>query len=139
MTMGWTEKRFEAALKRSVQLECEIDPNKGDLAGLRSFLKDKKTFLLALLANPNMLEHDEFTDCLWAVFHLGEELEHRKSLGDLPEADLEHLSGDIERAYDQLIKEWIAYMEHLKERYPSLYSLNVRINPFNPASVPEIL
>jgi len=30
--------------------------------------------LLGLLGNPNLLEHDSFTDLLWAVFHLMEEL-----------------------------------------------------------------
>ena len=71
-----------------------------------------------------------FTDLLWAVTHLTEELSHRKDLKTLPNADYEHLSGDIKRAYIMLITEWLAYMKHLKESYPYLFSLAVRTNPF---------
>ena len=44
---------------------------------------------------------------------------------------LDHIAGDIKRAYGMLVAEWVAYMEHLKEYYPYLFSLAVRVNPFN--------
>jgi hypothetical protein len=37
-------------------------------------LLSKRDFLVALMENPNLLEHESFTDLLWAVFHLVEEL-----------------------------------------------------------------
>ena len=37
-----------------------------------------------------------------------------------------------------LIIEWLAYMKHLKESYPYLFSLAVRTNPFDPAASPEV-
>ena len=37
-----------------------------------------------LLENPNLLEHASFTDLLWAVSHLTEELLHRSDLADGP-------------------------------------------------------
>ena len=43
-----------------------------------------------------------------------------------------HLSGDITRAYGLLVREWLAHMEHLKREYPYLFSLAVRMNPFDP-------
>ena len=94
--------------------------------------------MLGLLENPNLLEHDEFTDLLWAVFHLIEELEVRRSLDRLPGSDMNHLSVDIKRAYSHLIREWIMYMRHLQQDYPYLYSLAARTNPMNPDARVEV-
>jgi hypothetical protein len=118
--------------------EHAIDSRSGNLEGLRSFIVDKRAFLLRLLENPNLLEHEEFTELLWAVFHLAEELSYRASVTDLAETDYKHLSGDITRAYRLLIREWLSHMEHLKNDYPYLFSLAVRINPFDPNSSVEV-
>ncbi len=94
---------------------------------------------MRLLENPNLLEHERFTDLLWAVFHLTEELVFRgELLGDLPDADCEHLNIDLRRAYSQLTIEWIFYTAHLKESYPFLYSLAARVNPMNPQASPVV-
>ena len=44
---------------------------------------------------------------------------------------LKHLSGDIQRAYQILVREWLDYLEHLKQDYPYLFSLALRTNPFD--------
>jgi len=75
------------------------------------------------------VEHERFTDLLWAIFHLGEELSARESLEGLPESDLEHLAGDSTRVYSQLASQWIAYAQHLKADYPFLFSLLARTHP----------
>ena len=87
--------------------------------------------LFRLLENPNLFEHKTFTELLWAVFHMTEELTCRSSFENQPESDLKHIQGDFIRAYNLLIKEWVSYLEHLKISYPYLYSLAVRQNPFN--------
>jgi hypothetical protein len=87
---------------------------------------------------PSLLEHERFTNMLWAVFHLAEELTFRADrIGRLPKPDYEHLGHDLKRAYSQIGGEWIAYTEHLKESYPFLFSLASRINPFssNPTAI----
>jgi hypothetical protein len=84
-----------------------------------------------MFENSNLLEHDTFTEMLWAVFHIADELESRESLDSLPKKDLEHLAIDISRGYKLLVYEWIYYMNHLKKEYPYLYSLAVRKNPFS--------
>jgi hypothetical protein len=114
------------------------DSKRGDLVGLKNFLLEKRQFLLNLLENPNLLEHESFTNLLWAVFHLTEELAHRKDLDKLPDKDYEHLAGDIKRAYSSLIIEWLAYMKHLKTAYPYLFSLAVRTNPFDAQACVEV-
>ena len=48
-------------------------------------------YLLTLLENPNLLEHDRFTDLLWTTTHLDEELEARPSLDNLPEDRYVHI------------------------------------------------
>lgn len=112
--------------------EMKVDSRLCSMDCLKSFLVSKRNFLLGLLENPNLLEHDGFTDLLWAVFHLLEELQARNTLVGLPPADLDHLSGDIRRAYTHLLKQWVIYLRHLQSDYPYLYSLAVRNNPLNP-------
>jgi len=110
-----------------------------DLEGLKKFLINKRPFLLALLENPNLLEHESFTDLLWATFHLAEELEARPSVSNLPDTDLEHIALDIKRMYGRLISEWVSYVEHLKSSYPFLFSLVVRTHPFQDHPSPVVV
>lgn len=134
----WTARDFAWKAERMRARDWEIGVRPTDLAGLKGYLASRRDFLLGLLGNPNLLEHESFTDLLWAVFHLTDELMNREDLGRLSDADLEHLSGDIRRAYRLLVAEWLAYLGHLKEDYPYLYSLAVRKNPFDPSATVEI-
>ncbi len=128
----WKDTDFRGALDFVKSFELRVDSRQGDLAGLRDFLMSRRQFMLGLLENSNLLEHDDFTELLWAVFHLVEELEARHDFSALPETDLDHLSGDIKRAYTHLLHQWLLYMQHLKNDYPYLFSLAVRTNPLNP-------
>jgi hypothetical protein len=138
ITNDWSEKDFSKMYKDVKGHNCNIDVSRGELEEIRNILKGKRHFLLNLLENPNLLEHESFTDLLWAVFHLTEELMYRKNLQGLPKADYEHLALDIERAYILLIMEWLDYMGHLKDSYPYLFSLSMRTNPFDVNASVEI-
>ena len=127
----WKSENFNKAKSIVKSYDFGIDSRFGDLNELKDVLKLKRYFLLTMLENPNLLEHDTFTDMLWALFHLTDELIARESLIDLPEADLDHLSIDIKRAFSTVLIEWIGYMEHLKSDYPYLFAMAVRKNPFN--------
>jgi hypothetical protein len=127
----WTNLQFKHLQKEIADFACDVDYQRGDLEGLKIFLVKKRPFLLALLENQNLLEHESFTDLLWAVFHLTEELAGRQDLNNLAATDYEHLAGDIKRAYRQLIGQWLFYMKHLKADYPYLFSLAMRMNPFD--------
>jgi hypothetical protein len=133
----WGRKEFQTAADYADKLKIEIDYHDMNLAELKVFFKQKREFLMTLLGNPSLLEHDHFTDLLWAVTHLDEELESRNSVENLPEADLKHLAGDIERLYGRLVVEWLDYIEHLHTNYRFLYSLVLRTHPFqsNPSAV----
>ena len=108
------------------------------LDALRTMLTEKRPFLLRLIENPTLLEHDSFTDLIWAVFHLTEELACRSSLRHLEDIDRRHLMGDAHRVYGLLISEWMDYMSHLKSNYPYLFSLALRMNPFDPNADPQV-
>lgn len=134
----WSKKDFTEKLEIAKKINYEIDINKGDLEKLKVFLFEKRELMLRLLENPNLLEHDSFTEVLWAVTHLSEELSLRKNLKKCTASDLNHLQGDLKRAYVILIYEWIEYMGHLKNKYPYLFSLAVRMNPFDPSASIEV-
>ncbi len=138
VTNSWTNRDFASAMNQIHAIDPKIDSRRSDLGALKGFLEGKRDFLLTLLANPNLLDHDRFTDLLWAVFHLMEELSSRAVLEGLPETDYDHLAGDISRAYTQLLSEWLFYMEHLRYNYPYLFSLAVRINPMDAHASPIV-
>lgn len=138
ITNSWTEQKFLGTSKCLKNFDYNIESKKGNLEELRNFLIRKRIFLLRLLENPNLLEHETFTELLWAVSHLTEELAARTDVGKLSDVDYAHLSGDIKRAYIALITEWLEYMRHLKDKYPYLFSFALRMNPFDPNATPEI-
>jgi hypothetical protein len=116
----------------------QMNSQAGALEELKMILLAKREFLLRMLENPNLLEHESFTELLWAVFHLTEELTSRADLNLLSKVDYHHFLVDIKRAYSLLILEWLRYMVHLKEDYPFLFSFAIRTNPFDPEARPEI-
>lgn len=136
--MDWSGKKLAALAKRLDPSLLKVDIPRVNLNGLTQFLSDKHGFILSLLENPVLVEHIGFTELLLAVSHLSEELRSRASLDALPQTDLNHLAGDMNRGYALLVAEWLAYLIHLKLHYPYLYSLAVRKNPFNPNATPVI-
>ena len=128
----WTAREFDGVARSLAGREIRLDSRQGSLGELKVFLSARQDFILRLLENSNLLEHDSFAELLWAVLHVAEELAARPQLEDLPPADWTHLSGDLTRAYGRLLQEWLAYLRHLKEDYPYLFSLAVRTNPFDP-------
>ncbi len=138
VTSDWSEQEFLNVSKRLKNYDYGVEIQKVDLEGLRSFLTREREFLVRLLENPTLLEHESFTELLRAVFHLTEELEKREDVGQLPDSDYEHLSGDIKRAYILLVHQWLDYMKHLKDNYPYLFSLAMRTNPFDQEASPIV-
>jgi hypothetical protein len=109
-----------------------------ELPALKSFLQERAEFLIRLLENPMILEHESFTELLRAVFHLIEELEFRTEFETLPVSDIAHLTADCDRVYRLLVIEWIDHLRYLRRYYPYLYSLAVRMNPYNPDASPIV-
>lgn len=128
---NWSEDDFKTAHTKLKAHSYHLDSREFSLEELHAFFSEHKVFLLALLENPQLFEHDRFTDMLHAVFHLAEELSARDRLVDLPAPDYSHLSVDLTRVYSQIVIEWLAYMHYQKTKYPYLFSLAMRTNPFD--------
>jgi hypothetical protein len=135
----WNHAAFRKAVAFADTMDFEPKYIGINLDELKDFLVGKRQFLLALLENPNVLEHERFTNLLWATFHVAEELEARASIKDLPGSDIEHIAGDIKRVYGHLIAQWLEYVEHLQSEYPYLFSLVSRINPFLESPSPVVV
>lgn len=131
----WTEKDFQAAIAYIGSKEIKIDLDPVDLPAMHQMLFKNKDQILRLFENPNLMEHDRFTDMLWAVYHVYDELRSRNSFDNLPETDIRHLKGDLQRASRLLLVEWLDCMRSLRTHYPYLYSLAVRKNPFGESQV----
>jgi hypothetical protein len=138
ITNQWSADEFLDMSKRLKKYDYAISIRRGDLGGLKQKLVKEREFMMRLLENQNLLEHDAFTGLLMSVFHLAEELESRPDLSSLSELDFRHIAGDMQRAYSLLISEWLSYMNHLRENYPYLFSFAMRTNPFDPNASPEI-
>jgi hypothetical protein len=134
----WTSGDFEHHRRAIVGEHQHMALGADDLERLRDDLAEQRPFVLSLLQNGNLLEHATFTDMLWAVSHLSEELSARGDLSALPKADRAHLELDMSRAYGRLLGEWLLYVHHLKLHYPFLFAFAVRSNPFDPDARIEV-
>jgi voltage-gated potassium channel len=126
----WNEKDFTLLRKRLNGYEHTVDHTRFDPDLLNQHLKNKGEFLIRQLENADLTENETFTELLWAVVHLRDELAARSTLASLPESDMVHLANDVKWAYSLLTRQWLEYMLYLKRRYPFLFSLAVRTNPF---------
>lgn len=134
----WTVADYGSAKSALSAHHPHVDISACDLHELKSVLLDEKRFVLGLLGNQALLEHEEFSELLWAVTHLAEELAVRDSLENLTAPDRAHINGDVKRVYALLAHEWLEYVRHLQLQYPYLFSLAVRTNPLDPHARAEV-
>jgi hypothetical protein len=127
----WRNEMFRDVQECLNNYSCTVAFTRVDTPALREFLINHEDFLLRLVENPMVFEHESFTDLILALNHLTEEVKARGDLSSLPPADVNHLTSDIRRVYELLILEWVKYMEYLKTHYPYLFSLAMRKNPFD--------
>ena len=134
---NWSDSDYTHLRRQLRHHEYAIDSKLMDLEKLRGFLGEKGDLLTRQIENPDLIEKESYTDLLWAVVHLRDELMSRNSLSDLPESDVAHLANDAARAYSFLVEQWTHYLQHLKRSYPYLFSLVLRTNPFseNPSAI----
>ena len=135
-----TEAELRAALQYVHNTTFSVQVTPEGLQQLGEYLEEQQEFLLRLFGNSALLEHEKFTDLLWALSHLSEELTARcdYDLTSLPASDLEHIAGDIERTYTHLVGQWIRYMRPLQATDPFLFSLAMRTTPLRPDACPVV-
>jgi hypothetical protein len=130
----WRPADLPELRRRLAGRAWHIDPAGADLGGIRGLLLGHEDFVLRLIENPALLEHESFSELLRSVFHAAEELGRREDLASLPAADRDHLATDLDRVYAPLATEWLDYIEYVGRHYPYLFSLAVRTSPFDPAA-----
>ncbi len=128
----WSEKTFKEVSKKIGTFSYAVNINDVDMKEFETFLHSNRGFLIKLLENPALLEHDTFTDLLRALFHLDDEFAAR-NLDTMTAQDKEHVATDIKRVYKLLVFEWLSYMKYLKSRHPYYFLFAVKTSPFNAA------
>ena len=93
ITNQWSAGEFLDMSKRLKKYDYAISIRRGDLGSLKQKLVKEREFMMRLLENQNLLEHDAFTSLLMSVFHLAEELESRPECKQPIGAGLEAHSG----------------------------------------------
>lgn len=118
-------------LKRKLKdYDYRIDIKINELRSLQEFLESKKEFIMRMLENPVLLDHEDFTELLHSIFHLQLELQLRfDGCEELSDEDLQHMKEDLERVYRMIIIEWIDYLRYLSTDYPYLFKYAIRTNP----------
>ena len=138
VTNNWSDEEFVTVSKRLRNYDYKVEIRRIDMEGWKRFLVSKRDFLLRLLENPALLEHETFTELLRAAFHFSEELERREKVTGLSDSDYEHLAVDVNRAYTLLVQQWLDYLKYLKDNYAYLFSLAMRTNPFDQTASPFV-
>lgn len=127
----WTPAQFRNMHAYLAGHPCSVSIDCLDLHLLQEFLFANEGFVLRIVENPMVFEHESFTGLMLALGHFTEELKARKGLATQPPADRVHLERDANRVYAALIDEWLRYMEYIRGQYPYLFSLAMRTNPFD--------
>lgn len=127
----WSSEQFHKLHAYLADHPCSVSIDKIDLHLMQEFLFAHEEFVLRIVENPMVFEHESFTGLMLALNHFTEEMKARKGLVNLPRSDREHVERDINRVYAALLCEWLKYMEYIHNQYPYLFSLAMRTNPFD--------
>jgi len=128
----FSDEDFQRVKEKLGTRKYSIDLRKINLYELRKFLLENKEFAINLLDNPAIIEHEAFTDLLWNVLHLTDELKRVVNFENLPPEDYEDIKNDIETLYRLLVYEWVNYVHYLKDRHPHIFTYEAKTNPLIP-------
>jgi hypothetical protein len=126
-----TDKEFNKYINTIKNTETDIQIKNIDIKKLANFLEEKRSFLINILQNPMLLEHDAFTTLIRYLFYLGDQLSHHLNCDCLEEDDLKIVKKEIEKLYPLLLYEWYNYIKHLKADNEYVFSIVLKNNPFN--------
>ena len=135
----WSAKDFDAASRRLADQPCVVRLERLSLdepEGLPR--RGNGTSSCACWRTRTCSSTSRSPTCCGRSFTSPRSSSYRSSLQGLSESDAAHLAGDIKRAHELLISQWLTYIRHLQKDYPYLFSLAVRTNPFNPEARVEI-
>ncbi|MDO4633339.1 MAG: hypothetical protein Q4B01_05715 [Eubacteriales bacterium] len=120
----------DEASVRKVQEELRraafrVSLNEESYTAVRDLILEKQTMLLVIASNPLLIEHEEFTDMLWNVFHLIDEFRLRGAYAQMSQADRAHLENDLAGVLKLILISWSENILYIKENYPNFYNTSL--------------
>lgn len=113
----------ERRLRRELsERDIRVSINEEIYESSRKLILDRRVALLVISSNPMLLEHEDFTDMLWGVFHLIDEFRLRGDYSRLSEEDIRHLNEDFSQVLKLMLMNWVSNARYLKEAFPNYYS-----------------
>lgn len=126
----WTERHFARVRRELDAYDYSIDCHCADLSDLKDLLAKERHFFVNLLVNTNLLQHESFTELLWAISHLAQELMCRDDVDNLPESETKHIEQDMRKVYILLTYQWLLYVWHLQHDFPYIYEFVQNNSPY---------
>ncbi len=114
------ELQHVQGLLRQVKLKVSLTPELFEK--IRTMILNSKETLLIFTSNPMVLDHEDFTDLLWGIFHLIDEFQLRGEYDELDKADIAHMEADCAEVLSLLLVNWAANGLYTKLNYPNYYN-----------------
>ncbi len=89
---------------------------------IRTLILEKQTQLLIIASNPVLLDHEDFTNMLWGIFHLVDEFRLRGEYVQLSQADRAHFNSDFADVLRMLLVNWVSNITYMQETYPNFFT-----------------
>ncbi|MDO4619497.1 MAG: hypothetical protein Q4B09_02645 [Lachnospiraceae bacterium] len=107
------------------QSELPLKADEKSYETIRNLIIDRREILLIISSNPLLLDHEDFTKLLWALFHLLDEFRLRGTYTELSDGDLAHMEHDLEELLKLLLTSWARNVLFTKRNYPSYYNASL--------------
>ncbi len=121
---NWKKRKFEQIKTDIGKMNFELKLEKKYIFELKKILKKKRKFLISLLQNPVILDHDLFTDLLRSVFYLEEELSDVEK--NIEKRKMKIIEQDIKRTIRLLTVSWLNYAEYLVKEQKYIFDSEIK-------------
>lgn len=125
-------KKFNSVINNH---QFDVDINTISLRKVSNIINDNKDFLISIITNPTLMEHELFSEMAVAIFHIREELQDIYVHTEYDTFNREHIKEDFSILYKLMTQTWIIYMKHLQEEYPTLFKKAMIHNPFHKRTI----
>lgn len=115
---AYSEKEVKQRI-RDMHLKVRLTPEL--IQSIKNLLEEHQMFMTITASNPILLEHEKYTDMLWALFHLKDEIRMRGT-ENLSEESMQHLELDSKRVLELLLLNWVDHTRYVKKEYPYFYA-----------------
>lgn len=120
------KNKTEEELKHSIEkMNFQVSWTPETEREIQNLLDAQHDSMLIITSNPALLDHEIFTDMLWAIFHLKDEMKGRAS-ENISSADQKHLESDAKRVFDLLLLDWMNHLNYMKKEYPYYYDKSTK-------------